>query len=106
MSSGTLTIAISTTTSSALAVTEGATGVLLTMPAALTGTAVALYGSVDEVTWLPIYDSGVAVSLAFVASSHHVIPPRYTLGLSSIKLVSNGTEAAARSFGFVIQKVI
>ena len=106
MASGTLTISNGGTTSTALAITDGAAGVSVILPAALTGTALAVHGSADGTNYYPIYLDGIALSITFVASSIQSITPRATIGLVGLKLVSNGTEGADRSIGFVVQRVV
>lgn len=105
MASGNITIASSGTTSTAVAITDGAAAVVLQLPSALTGTALAVHGSADGTNFYPIYVDGTALSITHVNSSIHSLNPRATVGLLAIKLVSNGTEAAERTIGVVVQKV-
>ena len=90
------TIAASATTSDAIKLPASASVHAVLFPAAMTGTAVAVHGSFDGLTFYPIYRDGVAYTISFFASSIHQISPAVLYGLTHFKLVSNDTEAAAR----------
>lgn len=89
------TIAASGSTSGAVQVDENQAMTAILFPAAMTGTAVDIHGSNDNVTFAPIYNDGVKLSAGFVASSWHQIAPAKTFGFRWLKVVSNGTEASA-----------
>ena len=73
-------------------------GVAIELPAAMTGASIAIHGSLDGTNFKPIYNDGFALSIAFVASSIHVISPSKLFGVEKIRLVSSGAEGAERSF--------
>lgn len=100
------TIAASGTTSDAVKLSAQSAVHAILFPAALTGTAVAVHGSFDGVTFYPIYRDGVAYTITFVASSLHQISPSALYGLTHFKLVSNGTEAAERKITISQERVI
>lgn len=64
----------------------------------LTGTSVAVHGKNHAGTWEALYDEDGA-AIAFTTPSNRLItvPPTKIMGMDSIKLVSNGTEVAART---------
>lgn len=91
------TIAASGTTSDAIDIESEKSGIAIVFPAAMTGTSVAIHGSFDGTTFYPVYSDGAAVTIPFTASSMHTIPPIKLFGVRFIRLVSNGTEASART---------
>lgn len=95
----TATIAITETASNAISL-NGMTPVGFEMPAAFTGTAVAIHAA-DAVdgTYKPIYIAlgATALSYAVAASRYIAIDPTQLQGAQFIKLVSGSAEAAARS---------
>lgn len=95
----TLVIAESASASDAWLIDDTSYGSIL-LPAALTGTALAIQGRfIDSGSWFPILDPlGAALSVAFAASSIIRIPDA-AFACRELQLVSNGTEAAARSIG-------
>jgi hypothetical protein len=100
------TIAASGTTSDAVKLSATHAVHAVAFPAAMTGTAVAVHGSFDGVTFLPVYRDGSAYTITFVASSIHQINPAVLFGLSHFKLVSNGTEAAERKITISHERVL
>lgn len=97
MAYNTLTIANGAATSTALALGQTASAVVIEFPAAFTGATVAIHGTVDGTNYKPVYYAGAALSVTVTVSTIHVLPAEKLLGLSSIKLVSASNEAAARS---------
>lgn len=97
MSGVTFTIAASASASDAIKIDEDRALTAIRFPAAMTGTAVDVHGSIDGVTYSPIYNDGVKLTVTFVASSWHQIAPAKTFGFRWFKVVSNGTEASAAS---------
>ena len=101
----TATIANGATVSDAIRIDPGMiTG--LVMPAAFTGTAIAVHASTSYGgTYNPVYDSdGNAVSAAVAASRNVGFSGAEADAIAAfafIKLVSNGAEGAARSIGVV-----
>lgn len=95
MSGAVFTIAASGSTSDAIKIDENQALTAIQFPAAMTGTAVDIHGSNDNVTFAPIYNDGVKLTVGFVASSWHQIAPAKTFGFRWLKVVSNGTEASA-----------
>lgn len=99
-----VTIANGVATSSAIA-TKGLTLVGVQLPAAFTGTTLTFTGSVDGVTYQPVYStiSGTALSYT-VAQGHYVaVDPIPFYGLAYIKLVSGSSEGGARSFSVLLK---
>lgn len=95
----TATVPISTSTSQAIP-TAGLSLVGLTMPAAFTGTAISFTVSNTLAgTYVPVTTStsGTALSYAVAASKYVAIDPKDFAGVQFFKIVSNGTEAAARA---------
>lgn len=95
MSGNVFTIAASGSTSGSIQIDENQALTAILFPAAMTGTAVDVHGSNDNVTFAPIYNDGVKLTVTFVASSWHQIAPAKTFGFRWFKVVSNGTEASA-----------
>jgi len=98
----TATIASGQTTSGAVCIGRRILAAIQT-PAALTGSALAIHASTTESgTYAPVYDSdGVAVSVAAAASRFIGLSQGEadaTYGALWVKLVSNASEGADRSF--------
>ena len=106
MAYGVLTIASGQTTSDELNIGGASSGVVIELPAAMTGTSIAIHGSVDGTNFSPIYNDGFALSITFVASSIQVISPSKMLGIDKIRLVSSGAEGATRSFNVTAQRAV
>jgi len=83
-------------TSNAVDISQDAVPCSILWPSAFTGTAAAVHGTFDGTNYFPVKVDGAAYTLTFTASSIEQISPRALFGLRSIKLVSNGTEAADR----------
>lgn len=82
-------------TSLAVEVPNGKGAVAISFPAAMSGTSVAVHGSFDGTNFFPIYNDGVALSIAFVASSMHVIRPGSVFGIPYLRLVSTASETTS-----------
>ena len=83
-------------TSSAIEVQNGSGAVAIRFPAAaMAGTAVAVHGSFDGTNFFPIYNDGVALSIAIIASTMHVIRPGSIFGIPFIRLVSTAVETTS-----------
>jgi len=68
-------------------------------PAALTGANISLEQSVDDgATWLPVYNCGSAYSVAIGTSRYIALNREVLYGIRLIRLVSDATEVAARTF--------
>ena len=90
-------IAISTTTSAAIP-TGGTSLVGVMMPAAFTGTAISFTASNTLAgTYNAVVNAAGAVSYPAAASQYVAIDPKDFQGITFLKIVSNGTEAAART---------
>ena len=100
------TIAASGTTSDAIKLSATHAVHAVAFPSAMTGTAVAVHGSFDGLTFQPIYRDGSPYTVTFVASSIHQINPAVLFGLTHFKLVSNGTEAAERKITISAERVL
>jgi hypothetical protein len=105
MSFGILTIANAATTSDSLSVRGSSSGVCIELPSAMTGTTIAIHGSIDGTNFKPIYNDGVLLSLTYVASSIHVLSPTKLYGIEMIRLVSGSSEGAARTFNVTALRV-
>ena len=100
------TIAASGTTSDAVKLSATQAVHAVAFPAAMTGTAVAVHGSFDGQTFLPVYRDGSPYSITFTASTIHQINPAVLYGLTHFKLVSNATEAAERKITISAERVL
>lgn len=92
------TIANAATTSAAIP-TKGLSLVGIQLPATFTGTAMTFTGSVDGVTYQPVYvtTSGTALSYTVAQARYIAIDPAPFYGLAYIKLVSGSSEGGARA---------
>lgn len=72
-------------------------------PAALTGTTLTLYASIDDSTYNVLTNmQGTTVSAVVAASKHILVDPTVNWrGVRWLKLISSSTEAAARSITLV-----
>ncbi len=98
----TFTIAAGASTSDAVNL-AGCTPTALVVPVALTGTAISFTAAPDGLAYLPVYDEYGAAKSITVGTSARVVflsPADFWMG-GLIKLVSNGTEAAARTIKVV-----
>ena len=98
MNVNTITIPNGGTTSNEIPLLNYNSGVVIELPAALTGTAIAIHGTIDGTNYYPIYNDNTALSITYVASTTHVLSPIKLFGISKIKLVSTGAEAPERTF--------
>lgn len=101
--SGTVTIASSGTTSGAISMVSGGRLAGLIIPASFTGTSISFSVSADGSTYGTFKQFGTAVSITVVASDAVDILGAY-VGLCAwpyVKVVSNATEAASRTIGYV-----
>lgn len=94
----TATIAISGTTSDAVKL-YGCTAIGFTIPAAFTGTAITFTGSMDDgTTFVTIKDQlNSTVTYTVSVDSGYALDAAIFAPYDQIKIVSNDTEAAARS---------
>lgn len=92
-----VTIANGGTTSTSLDLSaRGLVGFIT--PAALTGTAFTFTGSVDNSTFVALYNSdNTAYSITVGTSRFYCLNPADFLGMRYVKIVSNGSEAAERT---------
>ena len=69
------------------------------MPAALTGTQISFVVSSDGVTFQPLHSSisGTLLTYTVVQGTFSAIDPKDFFGVNYFKIVSNASEAAARS---------
>lgn len=102
----TVTIAINTTTSTALDLsTNGFVGLII--PSAFTGTAITFTGSIDNSTFTALYNSdNSAFSITVSASRYYCLNPADFLGMRYVKIVSNASEAAARTITVVSRSFV
>lgn len=101
MSATVIKIPNGSTTSNEINLYNYNSGIAIELPSAFTGTSIAIHGSIDGTNFMPIYIDNVALSIAYVASSIHVISPSKLFGVERIKLVSGSSEGAERSFKVV-----
>lgn len=75
-------------------------------PAAMTGAAISLRGSHDLTNFYPVTDGGSTyeITIATVAAQYYSLNTEVTKGLSAVQLVSDDTEAAARTITLVFVK--
>lgn len=92
-----VTIAQGASTSSAINLSSmGFVGFIT--PASLTGTAFTFTGSIDDSTYTALYNSdNTAYSITVGTSRYYCLNPADFLGMKYVKIVSNDTEAAART---------
>ena len=82
-------------------------GLVIEFPAAMTGTKLDIYGSIDGgANFRQIYSEGVALSVNKVNSTIHVIAPSKIHGISRFKVVSDTAEAADRDIRVSVGDVI
>ena len=95
----TVSIPSGSTTSTAL-ITNGMPLAIMVLSTAITGTAIALEGSVDGgVTFSPVRDSEADAAVSLTASAGGVYSnlARVTLGLDAVRFVSSSNEAGTRT---------
>lgn len=103
-----VTIANGATTSDAISL-EGYQIVAIQTPSAMTGTSLSFttpYG--DGSTYIAVYDdtnTQVTVTIATGASRHYELSPAKYVSMDTVKVVSNGTEAAERTLYLVTRPV-
>lgn len=98
----TFTIAQGASTSAAVNM-GGCTATALVIPVALTGTALTFTAAPDGLAYLPVFDEYNASKTISVGTTARVVvlsPSDFWMG-GLIKIVSNGTEAAARTIRVV-----
>lgn len=97
------TIPINDTTSNAINV-YGKRIVAIAMPAAFTGTAISFTAATTlGGTYKTVTDtSGTAISITVSASKYILVLPADLCGLQYLKIISNGTETAARAIELVV----
>lgn len=92
-----IVIPISTSNSGVIS-TAGLSLCGIQMPAAFTGSALTFLAcSTVDGTYLPVYNGSGAVSYTVAASRYIAIDPKDFYGILFLKIVSGGTEAAART---------
>lgn len=101
-----VTIAINASTSSSLDL--GANGFVgFIIPSAFTGTAVTFTGSIDDSTFTALYNAdNSAFSITVSASRYYCLNPADFLGMRYVRLVSNGSEAAARTITVITRSFV
>jgi hypothetical protein len=67
------------------------------LPAAFTSTAITFLGSLDGVTFQPVYNSAGLVSYTVAQGRYIAINPADLQGLAQIQIVAGTAEAAART---------
>ena len=93
-------IAISGTTSESVSIGDYGSG-SVQLPAALTGTTLTIQTSNDGTTWATCRDIAGAAKAAITFAASITVPLHAEAFASKfLRLLSNGTEAAARSFIF------
>lgn len=98
-----VTIPSASTTSDAATISSGTRLVGFVTPAAFTGSNVSFQTSVDAgVSFQPVYNAGSVYSVAVGTSRFVAIDPDVFIGAGYIKIVSDGSEAAARTVTLVI----
>lgn len=75
-------------------------------PAAMTGAAIALNGSHDNTTFVPVTNGGSTyeITIATNAAKYYSLNTEVTKGLHAVQLVSDDTEVAARTIVLVFTK--
>lgn len=101
-----VTIPISTSTSTSIDLSSNGFVGFIT-PAALTGTAFTFTGSIDDSTFTAIYNSSnTAYSITVGTSRYYMLNPADFLGCRYVRIVSNGTEAAARTITVITRSFV
>jgi hypothetical protein len=99
----TVTIAINTTTSGAFRVGEYNKGTIQ-VPAAITGTSFTIHVSNDGVTYAAVRSvGGTAVGAVNWAGDNMLLLPAEVFSFKWAKIVSQASEAAARSFSVMLK---
>jgi len=91
------TIPINQTSTEAFSINSDQANLCIEFPAQMTGTVLALHGTIDGTNYRAMYSEGVAITVPVVASTIHTISAVKTYGIKSFKLVSNASEVAART---------
>lgn len=92
-----VTIALNGTKTAAIDL-KGFTVVGIQFPSAFTGTAVSFEVGPDQTgTFVPVYNSSGVISYTAAASRYLSIDPSVLMGVIHLKVVSNASEAAART---------
>ena len=101
----TATIASSGTTSNACALGSLRLFGIIT-PAALTGTALTFLVSYDGVSFNPLYDANGSIVTVTVGVNRYIaLDPTLYAAVTNLQIVSNASEAAARSLQLVLRGV-
>ena len=79
---------------------QGAVSILF--PAAMAGTSVELQGSFDGTNFYPIYQDGVKVAIAFVASSINCLRVGNIFGIQHFRLKSTAAETISIGAHFAV----
>jgi hypothetical protein len=100
-----VSIANGATTSSAITLDANRIPLSIRTPAVMTGTALTFEASTDAdgTAYYPLYDESTLYSITISTSAARVYAFKRSVmdGVKQIKVVSNGTEAAARSLVLV-----
>lgn len=101
-----VTIALNASTSSTHdLMTNGFVGFII--PSAFTGTAITFTGSADGTNFFALYNSdNSAFSITVSTSRYYCLNPADFLGMRYVRLVSNGTEAAARTITVISRSFV
>lgn len=82
-------------TSLIVEIPNGKGAVAIRFPSAMAGTAVDVHGSFDGTNFFPIYNDGVKLTIAFIASTMHMIRPANIFGIPYLRLVSTASETTS-----------
>jgi hypothetical protein len=98
----TATIPLAGTTSGfvTMPTTQYALGIIT--PAALTGASFTFEGSIDAVTFRPLYNEGTLYSVTVAASRYIALNPSVMQSVKHLKIVSGSSEGALRVIQIVI----
>jgi hypothetical protein len=103
----TVTILSGATTSNSIDL-ENLTLCGIQTPAALTSTAITFTASVDNVTFVPLYDAstGSQISVTTTTSRGYVISPQLFAGVRYLKVVGGSSEGADRVITLLTRQIV
>lgn len=104
LSNSSVVIASGATTSAALTMDNDRQPIAIITPAAMTGTALTFEASDDNgTTWRPLFNESTAYSITISTSvsRHYALARQPFEGVRLVRIVSNGTEGAARTLKII-----
>lgn len=82
---------------------HGTTLIGIVMPGSFDGTSLTLHGSLDGVTFQPLYKDGIDMAITVAAGKHVVIQPADLISSEWIKPVASSTQSAQRQLTLALR---